>query len=108
MPAYNGRILGEAWRLFPKTFIDKMMPYPFALSESYLSRSFVRRRRRPPYSVTSTFIAAKIQSSSVSPADLFNTLLEDPEGFVACHLWIPKRMADNIRRMAARHKRRRA
>jgi hypothetical protein len=44
----------------------------------------------------------------VRPADLFNTLLEDPEGFLACHPWIPKRMADKILRMAARDNRRRA
>jgi hypothetical protein len=34
--------------------------------------------------------------------------LEDPEGFLARHPWMTKRMADKIRRMAVRYKRRRA
>ena len=34
--------------------------------------------------------------------------LQDPEGFLDRHPWMTKRMAEKIRRMAARHRRRRA
>lgn len=46
-------------------------------------------------------------SKTTLPKELAEAL-EDPEGFLARHPWITKRMAEKIRRMAARYKRRRA